>query len=36
MKQKIRKSIMDMLMCIDDIKALERIHRFIQCIYTKE
>lgn len=36
MQEKIRKSIIDMLMCIDDVKLLERIHRFIQYIYTQE
>lgn len=35
MKEKIQKSIIDMIMCIDDIKALERVHRFVQYIYTK-
>ena len=36
MQGKIRKAIIDMLMRIDDVKLLERIHRFIQYIYTQE
>lgn len=36
MQEKTRKSIIDMLMRIDDVKLLERIHRFIQYIYTQE
>lgn len=36
MKEKLRKSIIEMLYCINDIKKLERIHRFIEFIYTKE
>ena len=34
MIDKIKKSIIDMLTGIDDIKKLERIHRFIEYIYT--
>lgn len=29
MKDKIKKSIIDMLMSMDDIHTLERIHRFV-------
>lgn len=36
MQEKIRKSIIDMLVRINDVKLLERIHRFIQYIYTQE
>ena len=36
MQEKIRKSIVDMLMCIDDVRLLERTHRLIQYIYTQE
>lgn len=36
MKEKLQKSITDMLACIDDIQALERIHRFVQYIYTSK
>ncbi len=34
MKEKLRKSIIEMLTSINDIRALERIHRFIEYIYT--
>lgn len=34
MKEKIRKSIMEMLANINDVKVLERIHRFVQYIYA--
>lgn len=34
MKEKLKKSIIEMLASINDVKALERIHRFIQYIYT--
>lgn len=36
MIEKIKKSIIDMLNEIDDIKKLERIHRFIEYIYTNK
>ena len=35
-KDKIRKSIFDMITNICDEQALERIHRFVQFIYTKK
>jgi len=34
MIDKIKKSIIEMLTSINDVKALERIHRFIEYIYT--
>ena len=34
MKEKLRKSIIKMLTSINDVRALERIHRFIEYIYT--
>lgn len=36
MQEKIRKSIIDMLVRINDVKLLERIHQFVQYIYTKK
>lgn len=36
MKEKVRKSIFDMLLRINDTKKLERIHRFVEYIYLKE
>lgn len=33
-KEKVQKSIVGMLTSIDDVQALERIHRFIEYIYT--
>ena len=36
MQEKIRKSIMDMIVRINDVKLLERIHRFVQYIYTQK
>lgn len=35
MKDKLRKSIIEMLTCINDTKKLERIHRFVEYIYTR-
>lgn len=34
MKEKLRKSIIQMLASINDVRALERIHRFVEYIYT--
>ena len=34
MKEKLRKSIIDMLNKIEDEEKLERIHRFVQYIYV--
>ena len=34
MKEKLQKSIIEMLTSINDIRALERIHRFVEYIYT--
>ena len=34
MKEKLRKSIIEMLTSINDVRVLERIHRFIEYIYT--
>lgn len=34
MKEKLRKSIFEMLTGINNVQALERIHRFIEYIYT--
>ncbi len=34
MKEKLRKSIIEMLANIDDVRILERIHRFVQYIYA--
>ncbi|MDD3040528.1 hypothetical protein [Bacteroides sp.] len=36
MKEKLRKSIIEMLLRINDTKKLERIHQFVEYIYTKE
>lgn len=36
MKEKLRKSIIEMLLRINDTRRLERIHRFVEYIYTKE
>lgn len=36
MKEKLRKSIIEMLMSINDVQSLERIHRFIEYIYTSK
>ena len=36
MSNKIRKSIISMLLNIDDFKTLERIHRFVQFLYMKK
>lgn len=36
MKKNIRKSIMEMLMSIDDVGKLERVHRFIEYIYVSK
>lgn len=35
-KDKLRKSIFDMITNIGDEQLLERIHRFVQFIYTKK
>ncbi len=33
MKEKLQKSIIEMLKSINDVRILERIHRFVQYIY---
>lgn len=35
MKDKIKKSITEMLLGMNDVEKLERIHRFIQYIYVQ-
>ena len=35
MKEKIKKSVVEMLLDIDDVEKLERIHRFVQYIYIQ-
>ena len=35
MKEKIKKSVVDMLLDINDVEKLERIHRFVQYIYIQ-
>ena len=34
MKEKLRKSIIELLTSINDVRALDSIHRFIEYIYT--
>ena len=34
MKEKLRKSIIEMHTSINDVRALERIHRVIEYLYT--
>ena len=36
MKEKLLKSIIEMLTSINDLQKLERIHRVIQYIYTSK
>lgn len=35
MKKKIKKTVMEMLLDINDVEKLERIHRFVQYIYVQ-